>query len=35
MTVGEDSVQYIKHTQKKHCFIVAAILFLMGKIILT
>ena len=32
MTVGEDSVQYRK--RKKHCFLAAAILFFIGKIII-
>ena len=32
-TVGEDSVQYRK--RKKHCFLAAAILLLIGKIVLT
>ena len=38
MTVGEDSVQYWKRKKrekKKHCFLVAAILFFIGKIIIT
>ena len=33
MMVGEDSVQYKK--RKKHCFLAAAILLLIGKIIIT
>ena len=33
MTVGEDSVQYRK--RKKYCFLVAAILVFIGKIIVT
>ena len=32
-SVGEDSVQYGQ--RKKHCFLVAAILFFIGKIIIT
>ena len=43
MTVGEDSVQYRKRekkppknkqTKKTHCFLVAAILFYIGKFII-
>ena len=34
MTVGEDSVS-IQNNAKKHCFLVAAILFFIGKIIVT
>ena len=33
MTVGEDTVQYRKRT--KHCFLAAAILLFIGKIIIT
>ena len=33
MTVGEDSVQYGK--RKMHCFLAAAILLFIGKIIIT
>ena len=33
MTVGEDSIQYRK--RKKHCFLAAAILHFVGKIIKT
>ena len=33
MTVGEDSVQYKK--RKKHCFLAAASLLLIGKLIIT
>ena len=33
MTVGKEPVQYRK--RKKHCFLVAAILFFIGKIIIT
>ena len=33
MAAGEDSVQYRK--RKKHCFLVAATLLFIGKVILT
>ena len=33
MIVGEDSIQYRK--RKKHCFLTAAILLFIGKIIIT
>ena len=33
MPLGEDSVQYRK--RKKHCFLEAAILFFIGKVIMT
>ena len=32
---GEDSVQFQYRNRKKHCFLVAAILLFIGKIIIT